>query len=81
MSHYMCMREFRMVLCHRSRVSKMRLHKLYSLRNKSVTVLPAGSTWLIPILLAALSPKQKHSEIKRLSGLLSSAAQGSGFII
>ena len=68
-----------MVLCHRSRVSKMRLHKLYSLRNKSVTVLPAGSTWLIPIILAALN--KSTPEIKRLSGLLSSAAKGSGFII
>ena len=35
-----------MILGCRSRVSKMRLHKLHSLRNKSVTVLPARSTWL-----------------------------------
>ena len=62
-----------MVLCHRSRVSKMRLQKLHSLQNKSVTVLPARSTWLIPIILTP--------EIKRLCGLLSSAAPGSGFII
>ena len=72
-----------MVLCPRVRVSKMRLHNLHSLRNKKVTVLPAGSTLLILILLTALSPEQPRntSEIKRLSGLLSSAAQGSGFII
>ena len=41
-----CMREFRMVLCRQSRVSIMRLHALHSIRNKSVTVLPAGSTWV-----------------------------------
>ena len=79
--HYVRMREFRMVLCHQSRVSKMRLHKLYSLRNKSVTVLPAGSTSLIPISLAVLSPKQKHSWNKAFVWVTSSAAQGSGFII
>ena len=43
-----------MVLYRPSRVCKMRLHKLHSIRNKSVIVLRAGSTWLIPILLAAL---------------------------
>ena len=81
MSHYMCMREFRMVLCQRSRVSKMRLHKLYSLRNKSVTVLPARSTWLIPLFSQPYRLNKSTPEIKRLSGLLSSVAQGSGFII